>query len=89
LLWSRSWSFATRRIVICIDNDGNEASLIVGKVYETVNDAAAAEHSLLRVLDENTSEPDGYLYSAVMFAKLDLPDAVKRQLQLHRQAEAA
>ena len=75
--------------VICIDNNGNQTSLIVGKVYETLTDTAAAEHSMLRVLDEDTSEPDGYLYRAAMFAELDLPEPVKRQLQQYRQAEAA
>jgi hypothetical protein len=44
--------------VICIDNNGNEAGLIVGKVYETLADRAAAEHSLLRMLDDDIS-PDG------------------------------
>ncbi|MBK1629250.1 hypothetical protein CKO31_00580 [Thiohalocapsa halophila] len=77
------------KFVICIDNSGNEASLIVGKVYETVEDSAAAKHAMLRVLDEDTSEPGGYLYSAGMFAELDLPEAVRRQLQHHRQAEVA
>jgi hypothetical protein len=72
--------------VICIDNNGNEASLIVGKVYETLEDRAAAQHSMLRVLDEDTSEPDGYLYSAKMFARLDLPETVKRRLQHYRLA---
>jgi len=42
---------------------------------------------MLRVLDEDTSEPEGYLYSAGMFAELDLPEAVKLQLQHYRQAE--
>jgi hypothetical protein len=75
------------KFVICLDKSGNEASLIVGKVYETVEDSAAAKHSMLRVLDEDTSEPDGYLYSAGMFAALDLLEAIKRQLQHYRQAE--
>ncbi|MGB5833056.1 MAG: hypothetical protein WBG92_13830 [Thiohalocapsa sp.] len=44
---------------------------------------------MLRVLDEYTFEPEGYLYSAGLFAELDLPEAVKLQLQNHRQAEVA
>jgi hypothetical protein len=44
---------------------------------------------MLSVLDEDTSEPDGYLYSAAMFAELDLPELVKRQLQQYRQAQGA
>jgi len=85
--YARNKTPASRKFVICIDNSGNEASLIVGKVYETAEDSAAAKHSMLRVLDEDTSEPEGYLYSAGMFAELDLPEAVKLQLQHYRQAE--
>lgn len=66
--------------VICIDNRGNPASLIVGKAYRTVEDAEAEDHGLLRVVDEDTSEPDGYLYAAAMFAPVELPDAAKRAL---------
>ena len=64
--------------VICIDNRGNPASLIVGKAYRTVEDAGAENHGLLRVVDEDTSEPDGYLYAASMFAPVELPDVAKR-----------
>lgn len=66
--------------VICIDNRGNPASLIVGKAYRTVEDAGAENHGLLRVVDEDTSEPDGYLYAASMFAPVELPDVAKRAL---------
>ena len=57
--------------VICIDNESNPASLIVGKVYRTLPDAEARAHELLRVIDEDTSEPDGYLYSASMFTTIE------------------
>lgn len=66
--------------VICIDNRGNPASLIVGKAYRTVADPDAEEHGLLRVVDEDVSEPDGYLYAASMFAPVELPDIAKRAL---------
>ncbi|MDE0350515.1 MAG: hypothetical protein OXM56_12510 [Gammaproteobacteria bacterium] len=66
--------------VICIDNRGNPASLIVGKAYRTVEDPDAEERGLLRVVDEDTSEPDGYLYAASMFAPVELPDIAKRAL---------
>ena len=66
--------------VICIDNDGNAASLIVGKVYRTLSDAEARAHELLRVVDEDKSEPNGYLYSASMFASVDLPEVARRAL---------
>ena len=66
--------------VICIDNESNPASLIVGKVYRTLPDADAEAHHMLRVIDEDTSEPDGYLYPATMFAPIELPEAAKKAL---------
>ena len=66
--------------VICINNQSNPASLIVGKVYRTVSDAQAHAHDLLRVIDEDKSEPNGYLYSASMFASVELPEVAKRAL---------
>lgn len=68
--------------VICIGNDGNSASLIVGKVYRILPDAEAQVHDLLRVIDEDRSEPDGYLYSASMFVPIELPDMAKRALSM-------
>ena len=66
--------------VICINNDGNPASLIVGKVYRTLPDQAADLHNMIRVVDEDTSEPDGYLYPASMFDSIELPEAAERAL---------
>ncbi len=66
--------------VICINNEKNPASLILGKVYRTLPDADAAAHNMLRVIDEDKSEPDGYLYPASMFAPIELPDVARRAL---------
>jgi len=66
--------------VICINNDSNPASLLVGKVYRTLPDPEAEAHSMLRVIDEDKSEPDGYLYPASMFAPIDLPEVARRAL---------
>jgi hypothetical protein len=66
--------------VICIDNDGNPASLILGKVYRTLPDAEAEAHNMLRIIDEGKSEPDGYLYPAAIFAPIELPEVAKRVL---------
>jgi hypothetical protein len=68
------------RFVICINNDSNPASLIVGKVYRTLPDAAAETHNMLRVIDEDKSEPDGYLYLASLFAPIELPEVAERAL---------
>ena len=66
--------------VICINNDSNPASLIVGKVYRTLPDEAAKPRSMIRVIDEDRSEPDGYLYPASMFAPIELPEIAERAL---------
>ena len=66
--------------VICVNNEGLAASLTVGKVYRTLPDRKAAAHELLRVLDEDRSEPDGYLYPATMFTAIELPETVRRAL---------
>ncbi|HXU34920.1 MAG TPA: hypothetical protein VN937_01050 [Blastocatellia bacterium] len=66
--------------VICINNDSNPASLIVGKVYRTLPDNAAEPHNMIRVIDEDKSEPDGYLYPASMFASIELPEIAERAL---------
>jgi len=66
--------------VICINNDSNPASLILGKVYRTIPDPEAERHNMLRIIDEDRSEPDGYLYPAAMFAPIELPEVAKRVL---------
>ncbi len=66
--------------VICINNNSNPASLIVGKVYRTLPDVEAEAHNMLRVVDEDKSEPDGYLYPASLFVPIELPEVAKRAL---------
>jgi hypothetical protein len=66
--------------VICIDNQCNPASLIVGKVYRRLPASAAESHRMLRVIDEDTSEPESYLYPASMFAPVELPEEAKQVL---------
>ena len=70
--------------VICIDSESNPASLIMGKVYRTLSDTEARTRGLLRVLDEDMSEPDGYLYPASIFVPVDLPEVAKRVLTAAR-----
>ncbi len=69
-----------KNFVICIDNHGNPASLIVGKVYRMLPDSEAESHNMLRVIDEDRSEADGYLYPASMFVPIDLPEIAERAL---------
>ena len=59
-------------------------ALIVGKVYRTLSDPAAEAHRMLRVVDEDRSEPDGYLYPGAMFAPIELPEVAQRALLSHQ-----
>jgi len=70
----------TSNFVICINNDSNPASLIVGKVYPTLPDAKAEAVNMLRVVDEDKSETDGYLYPASMFVPIEVPEEAKQVL---------
>ncbi len=66
--------------VICIDNTSNPASLILGKVYRKLRDADGEKHNMIRVIDEDTYERDGYLYPASMFVPIELPKIAERAL---------
>jgi len=47
------------KFVVCIDNKQYSASLEFGKIYRVVEDEKAAEHKMLRVVDESGED---YLY---------------------------
>lgn len=66
--------------VICINNNSNPASLILGKVYRRLPDPEAEAHNMLRIIDEDKSEPDGYLYPVSMFAPIELPEVAEQVL---------
>ena len=53
-----------------------------GQGLPNLPDAEARDHEILRVIDEDRSEPDGYLYSASMFVPIELPDLPKRALSV-------
>jgi hypothetical protein len=70
-----------RDFVICINNESNPASLILGKVYPTLPDADAETLNMIRIIDEDLSEPDGYLYDASSFVLVELPEIAQRVLE--------
>lgn len=67
----------TKQFALCLDNTGNEASLILGKVYRVVPDARGAKDDLVRVVDESGED---YLFAKDQFALVDFPQAVRRKL---------
>lgn len=65
---------------IWIDNSSYPVCLIVGKVYRVLPDEHGEMLGMLRLIDEDKSEPDGYLYPTSMFVPIDLPDSAARAL---------
>jgi len=66
-----------KQFALCIENDGNEASLILGKVYPIVPDARAQKDALVRIVDESG---DDYLFHDEQFVFVEFPQAVRRKL---------
>lgn len=65
----------TRRLVICLDNKGYEASLERRKIYVTLPDAKAERLGQIRVIDESGED---YLYDKDAFLEVLLPLSVRR-----------
>ena len=70
-------SAARRRLVLCVRNDGYQASLDRGKFYIALADREADSEGQLRVIDESGED---YLYPKSFFATVALPTAVRRLL---------
>ena len=66
---------SSRYLVVCLKNDGYEASLERRKIYVAIPDASASKRGLVRVLDESG---DDYLYPSEYFASVELPASVRR-----------
>jgi len=65
------------RYVVCVRNDGYPASLELKKLYPVLEDSFAAEHGMVRVIDESGED---YLYPTDFFVQIDLPAAVEKAL---------
>src|SRR5690349_3946945 len=76
---TRSRKSASRRtmFVVCIRNDGYEASLERNKIYAVVPDDDAERDGDLRVIDESGED---YLFSADRFVPIEVPEAVQASL---------
>jgi hypothetical protein len=70
---------AKSRFVVCVKNEGYPASLELRKIYRVGADVRAAEHHLIRVVDESGED---YLYPADYFVSIELPQAVEQALTL-------
>jgi hypothetical protein len=68
---------AKRRFVVCVRNDGYEASLERTKIYAVLPDKNAERDGELRVVDESGED---YLFSADRFVSIEVPAAVRQSL---------
>ena len=55
--------------VECIKTEGYTFSLVLNAIYEKLPDAAAAEHKMIRVIDESG---ENYLYPASYFVPAEV-----------------
>ena len=62
----------TNEFVVCVRNEGYEASIELRKIYRAIPDTPAERHRLLKVIDESGED---YLYPQSFFLPIELPKA--------------
>jgi hypothetical protein len=67
------------QFVVCLKNDGYEASLESRKIYQTLPDKEAESHKMIRVIDESGED---YLFPASLFSPISLPQTLIKELAL-------
>ncbi len=63
--------------LLCVDNDGYEASLEKQKLYERIPDKEAERYNQVRIIDESGED---YLYPFRFFAPVRLPMQTKNKI---------
>jgi len=58
------------KFLLCVENEGYEASLELRKLYEKLTDKEAEGHNQVRIIDESGED---YLYPSEFFAPVRLP----------------
>jgi hypothetical protein len=67
------------KFVVCISNEGYQASLEPRKIYQVVPDKEAESRKMLRVIDESGED---YLFPASFFSPITLPQTLIKELAL-------
>ena len=65
------------KFVLCIENEGYEASLELRKLYERLPDKEAERHKQVRIIDESGED---YLYPSDYFAPIRLSVQTRTKL---------
>jgi hypothetical protein len=66
-----------RQFAVCVRNHEHEESLELRKIYEVLQDADAAVHDMVRVIDE---EGEDYLYPRDWFLPIELPHDIEEAI---------
>ncbi len=69
----------SQQMMVCLENEGYEASLEKRKLYIALIDEDAAKHKLVRIIDESG---DDYLYPAGFFSMIELPPGLRRAVMM-------
>lgn len=67
------------QFVVCINNEGYQASLEPRKIYQVIPDEEAENHKMIRVIDESGED---YLFPASYFSPISLPQTLIKELAL-------
>ena len=67
------------QFVVCLRNNGYEASLEPRKIYQVLSDQEAESHKMIRVIDEAGED---YLFPASLFSPISLPQTLIKELAL-------
>ena len=70
-------SSQVNHFAVCLNNDGYEASLEVGKIYRMIPDETAKINELIRVIDESGED---YAFATNRFYPIELPKPVEEAL---------
>ena len=62
---------------VCINNEGYEASLELGKLYQVIPDEEANANDLIRVVDESGED---YAFAATRFHAIEVSPVVQKAL---------
>ena len=65
------------KFLVCIDNEGYEASLETRKLYEKIPDREVERYNQVRIIDESGED---YLYPSKFFAPVRLPMQTKNKI---------
>ena len=67
----------TPHYAVCVRNDDYPASLELRKLYPVLDDSFAAQHGMIRVIDESGED---YLYPSDFFVRIELPASIEKTL---------